>query len=394
MSFWKYCIAVMGGFRFGYSVAIMGSALLFLAPEFNLGAAEQGYLVSAILVGAIIGSALGGPLAERLGRRKAHQVIALLFFIGPLLIISTSSVEMIALGRIIEGLAAGIVSVLGPMYLAEISPPQDRGRNVSCYQLAVTLGILCAYFAGYILSQAGAWRAMFGLSLIPAIIYGIGFFYLPEPQLRPSEEVGSWKLLFHSTHRSSLISALAINIFQQVSGINAVIYFAPSIFEMCGFNSPSVAIFAAVLIGAINFLATIISVSLVDRKGRKPLLFVGVAGMIVGLICLTLACISQTLTGPWVATASLMFYVGSFALGLGPIPSLLASEVFPDSIRSRGMSLALVANWICNFLVVLTFMDLTMQLGLAGTFLIYTLFCTGALLFVWKKVTETKGRAL
>lgn len=393
MTFWKYFIAVLGGFRFGYAVAIMAGALLFIAPQFDLGPAEQGFIVSAILIGALVGSASGSFLAETLGRKRAQQVIALLFLIGTTLICSASSLEMIVLGRIIEGLAVGAVTVIGPMYMAEISPAQNRGRNVSCYQLAVTFGVLSAYFVSYLFSWSGSWKGMFAVSLVPTLAYGIGFFFMPESKIHSSDEPGSWKLLFKPVHRSSLISALAINMFQQLSGINAVIYFAPSIFEMCGFKSASIAIFAAVLVGAVNFLSTIASVFLIDRKGRKPLLYFGAIGMVVGLVSLSLACFSKV-PEPWMATASLMLFIGSFAIGMGPIPGLLASEVFPHSVRSRGMTLALVANWICNFLVVATFMDLIVLLGQPVTFLIYALFCIGALYFIWKKIPETNGRTL
>ncbi len=397
MTFWKYFIAVLGGFRFGYAVAIMAGALLFIAPQFDLGPAEQGFVVSAILIGALVGSASGSLLAESLGRKRAQQLIALLFLIGSMLIISASSLEMIVIGRIIEGLAVGAVTVIGPMYMAEISPAQNRGRNVSCYQLAVTFGVLCAYFVSYLFSGSGSWKGMFAVSLIPTLAYGIGFFFMPESRVSNAEEPGSWKALFKPVHRSSLISALSINMFQQLSGINAVIYFAPSIFELCGFKSASLAIFGAVLVGAVNFLTTIASVLLIDRKGRKPLLYVGVVGMFVGLVSLALVCFS-TVPGPkftaGMATASLMLYIASFAIGMGPIPGLLASEVFPHSIRSRGMALSLVANWICNFLVVATFMDLIIHIGQSTTFFIYALFCLGALYFIWKKIPETNGRTL
>jgi MFS transporter, SP family, galactose:H+ symporter len=394
MNIWKYCIAISGAFQYGYSIAIMAGAILFLIPIFQLDPARQGFVVSAVLIGALIGAAGGGTLAERYGRKKAQMVIAGFFCIGAVAIILSSTIESIVVGRIIQGLAVGGISVVGPMYIAEVSPPLTRGRNVSFYQLAVTLGILSAYLVNYLFSEEGAWRWMFGLGIIPAIIHGFGFILLPDTQSRNSHELASWKTVMKPEYRSPLIAAIAINFFQQLTGINAIIYFAPSIFELCGFKSASNAIFSAVLIGLVNVLSTLISIFLVDRKGRKPLLLVGLAGMILALVALSASCYLQFAVGPWIATASLMIYIGCFAFGLGPIPQLITSEVFPNTIRSRGVSLAMFTSWICNFLVVFTFMDLVTYLSQSGAFLVYAVFGVIAFYFIWKKIPETKGTIL
>jgi predicted MFS family arabinose efflux permease len=235
---------------------------------------------------------------------------------------------------------------------------------------------------------------MFAIGIIPAVLHAVGFLFLPDSQPRNSNGDVSWKTVFKPEYRRPLISAVAINFFQQITGINAIIYFAPSIFEMCGFKSAANAIFSAVLIGVINFLSTSISIILVDRKGRKPLLLVGLAGMILSLTALSFACFGQGSVGPWIATGSLMVYIGCFAFGLGPIPQMITSEVFPHTIRSRGVSIAMMASWICNFLVVFTFMDLTTYFSQAGTFLIYAFFGMIAFYYIWKKIPETKGTPL
>ncbi len=393
MSFWKYCIAVLGAFQFGYTIAVMAGALLFLAPLFELDATRQGFLVSAVLIGALIGAAGAGMLAEKYGRKRAQIIIAAVMLVGTLVIVGAGTLEAIVVGRMIQGLGIGAITVVGPMYIAEVSPAEHRGKNVSFYQLSVTFGILCAYFVSYLFSGDGAWRWMFAVGIVPAILHGIGFLSMPE-SLPLNRQNGSWKDLFQVRYRPHLVAALLINFFQQLSGINAVIYFAPSIFEMCGFKSATTAIFSAVLIGLVNFLSTIISIFLVDRAGRKPLLLVGLAGMVVSLIALALACLGTYSAAPWIATGSLMVYVGCFAFGLGPIPQLITSEMFPHHLRGKGASLSMIVSWVCNFFVVFTFMDLTTYVSETGTFLLYALFGMIAFYFIWKKIPETKGTPL
>lgn len=388
VSFWKYCIAILGAFQFGYAIAIMAGALLFLAPLYELDAIRQGFLVSAILIWALVGSAVAGVMADNLGRKKSQILIACLFLIGALVVTCSLTFEVIVIGRILQGLAVGTVSVVGPMYIAEVAPASQRGRYVSFYQLAVTFGILCAYSISYLFAREGAWRWMFVLGTLPALAHGIGFLSLPDSRPKDTTEKVSWKTILDRKNRPLLIAAILVNFFQQFTGINAVIYFAPSIFEVSGFKSASTAILSAVLIGAINFLSTFVAIFLVDRKGRKPLLLVGLAGMIISLLALCLS------SNPWVAVGSLMIYVGCFAFGLGPIPQLITSEIFPDRVRSRGVSIAMFVSWICNFLVVFTFMDLVTYLTQAGAFLLYALFGLVAFYFIWKKLPETNGIVL
>ena len=393
MSFWKYCVAVLGAFQFGYTIAVMAGALLFLAPLFELDATRQGFLVSAVLIGALIGAAGAGMLVEKYGRKRSQIIIAAVILVGTLVIVAAGTLEAIVVGRMIQGLAIGAITVVGPMYMAEVSPAEHRGRNVSFYQLAVTFGILCAYSVNYLFSCDGAWRWMFAVGILPAVLHGFGFLSMPESVPQKTQN-GSWKDLFQVRYRPHLIAALLINFFQQLSGINAVIYFAPSIFEMCGFKSATTAIFSAIMIGLINFLSTIISIFLIDRVGRKPLLLVGLVGMIVSLIALSLACLGTYAAAPWIATGSLMVYVGCFAFGLGPIPQLITNEMFPHHLRGKGASLSMIVSWVCNFLVVFTFMDLTSYVSETGTFLLYAVFGMIAFYFIWKKIPETKGTPL
>jgi SP family galactose:H+ symporter-like MFS transporter len=395
MNFWKYCIAVLGAFQYGYTIAVMAGALLFLAPLYGLDLAQQGFLVSTVLMGALVGAAFSGMLAEGWGRKRAQIVIAGLFLIGTLGVACAFSLGAIIVGRIIQGIAVGAISVVGPMYIAEVSPVSTRGQNISFYQLAVTVGILCAYGASYVFAGEGAWRWMFAIGTLPAILQGVGFLFLPDTQSKNSHEPSSWRAVFKPELRTRLASAILINLFQQVTGINAIIYFAPSIFELCGFKSAASAIFSAVLLGGVNVLSTFISIFLIDHKGRKPLLLVGLGGMVVSLIALAFSCFSaHSGTSAALAVGSLMTYIGCFAFGLGPIPQLITSEMFSNATRSRGVTLAMMTNWLCNFLVVFTFMDLVTYVKASGAFLIYAALGVVAFYFVWKKIPETKGTIL
>lgn len=394
MSNWKFLISVLGGFQYGYTIAVMAGALLFLTPLYQLSTFQQGFVTSCVLIGAFGGAIFGGTLAGYSGRKRAQQVIAGLFLIGSFIISYAHSLETVIIGRLIQGIALGSISVVGPMYIAEVSAPEQRGRKVAFYQMAVTLGILCAYSVSYWLAGAGAWRWMFGLGVIPALIHGFGFSALPESTPKNLSTPSSWKAVFNPQYRSSLLPAIFINCFQQLTGINAVIFFAPSIFEADGFTSASQAIFSAVLIGVVNCSSTLISLKLIDSKGRKPLLLAGLIGMTLALLSLSFACSRDDPSATWIATGSLMIFVACFAFSFGPIPQLLTPELFPNAIRSQGMAFTMLLNWICNFLIVFTFMDLNALLSQSGTFLLYAIFCTLAFFYVWKKIPETKGRPL
>jgi MFS family permease len=389
----KYFISTLGGFQFGYAIGIMAGAILFIAPQFSLTPELQGLVVSSFLWGTLPGAAVAGPLANALGRKRAQQLIALFFLIGALLLFMAGSVPLIITGRIIQGLAAGAVAVVGPMYLAEISPAERRGFFIGCYQLSVTLGIFVAYGVNYLLSGTGNWHLMLGLAAIPAVAHLLGFFSMPESS-HQAEIKTSWKALFDPSIRSVLIIALLLNVFQQITGVNAILYFAPSIFQAAGFATPAMALLPPLLMGVINFIMTILATFLMDRWGRRPLLSYGVAGMTLALLGLVTAFLTGGTTMKWLATSSIMIFVASFAIGMGPIPQLIGAELFPRRVRGQGMSLTMLINWFCNFLVVFSFMDFASRLSHAGTFAIYAFFGILAFYFIRKYIPETKGQKL
>jgi SP family galactose:H+ symporter-like MFS transporter len=330
---------------------------------------------------------------------------------------------------VIVGIAIGIASYTAPLYISEISPAAVRGKLVSLNQLMITIGILVSYLADYGLAASRGWRWMFGLAGIPGLILLIGLVFVPEsprwyvkqllhdrarevlakirepfeidPELAEIEasfikQEGSWRELLSAALRPALIIGVGLAVFQQFTGINTVIYYAPTIFQLAGLQSKASAILATAGVGAVNVLLTILALELLDRAGRRPLLIYGLIGMIVSLGLLGIGFLTQNPTPAlvWISVICVMAYVACFAISLGPIFWLMIAEIYPLKIRSRAMSVAAAANWGSNFLVALTFLSLLQALGRAWTFWLYGLIGVIALIFVLRLVPETKGKTL
>lgn len=423
-------ISALGGLLFGYDTGVISGAILFIQKEFGLSSAQEEIVVSSVLLGAVIGAAVGGTLADRFGRRHVLMLAAAIFALGAVGTALAPTVAWLIVGRVIVGTAIGVASFTAPLYISEVSPVNIRGRLVSLNQIALTSGIVVSYLTDYALSGVvRGWRWMFGLAAIPAIALGIGMLFVPESprwlaaharperaravlrEIRDAAEVdhelrdiqasveqqsSAWAELLSPLVRPALIVGIALAIFQQVTGINTVIYYAPTIFQFAGFESASVAILATVGVGVVNVLMTIAAMLLLDRVGRRPLLLTGLVGMVVSLGVLGLAFSLPSLeqrTG-WIAAGSLMLYVGAFAIGLGPVFWLLISEIYPLRIRGLAMSVATIANWGMNLLVALTFLSMIEIVGRPGTFWLYGLVGVGAWMFAYRFVPETKGRSL
>ncbi|MFC4548895.1 MULTISPECIES: sugar porter family MFS transporter [Halorussus] len=431
-------LAALNGLLFGFDTGIISGAFLFIKRTFEMSSLfgvpmdpslVGGLVVSGALVGAIVGAALGGTLADRIGRRRLILVGAVVFFVGSFIMAVAPNVEVLLVGRVVDGVAIGFASMVGPLYISEISPPKIRGSLVSLNQLAVTTGILVSYFVNYAFADAGAWRWMLGTGMVPALVLAVAMVFMPESprwlveQGRESdardvlartrsedriddemseiertaqaqEDTGLSDLL-ESWIRPALVVGVGLAVFQQVTGINTVIYYAPTILESTGFGS-SVSILATVGIGVVNVATTVAAVLLVDRKGRRPLLLAGVAGMTVTLVVLGAAFHLPGLSGVvgWVATGSLMLYVACFAIGLGPVFWLLISEIYPLKVRGTAMGVVTVANWAANLAVSLTFPMLVDAIAKSGTFWLYAVLSAAALAFTYFLVPETKGRSL
>jgi sugar porter (SP) family MFS transporter len=418
-------VAAIGGLLFGYNTSVISGALLFLKSSFNLSTFDQEMLVSIILIGALFGACFGGLITDKLGRKFTLLLTSVLFIIGTFIVMSADTLRVLFMGRVIIGFAIGIVSVAVPLYIAEMSDPKHRGALVSLNQFGVTIGILLAYIINYAFAIDSDWRAMFGFAIIPSIILFILLFFIPETPtflathgkkkkalkilkkiiLDPKEseiesiessqkQVVAWSHLLEKSVRPALFIGIGISIFQQVTGINIVIYYAPTIFQLAGFESAPSAILASLGIGTINVIMTFVALWLIDLVGRKPLLKVGISGMIVSLIILGFVFLLKGSLVSIISIISLMAYVSFFAIGLGPIAWLIISEIYPMGIRGRAMGIATFANWSFNYILSLSFLTLVDILGKSFTFWLYAIIGIFALWFVIKKVPETKGKTL
>ncbi len=421
-------VATMGGFLFGYHTGIISGALIFLAPAFDMTPIAEGFVVSIILLGAVAGALVAGTLSDWLGRKKTILLTALICILGATMISVAHSFFFLSFGRALTGIGIGIISLNSPLYIAEISPPHYRGRFVSLNQLAITLGILVAYAVSLIYSNAGQWRMMFAIGVVPALIQIWGLIFIPETpswllmkqqekkavgvlqKLRRDtdwkahlgemkknaapQKRGGWAVLLKPQLRFVLIIGILLNCFQQITGINTVIYYAPKIFQIAGFGSAFGAILATLGVGVVNTIFSVVSVWLLDKLGRRPLLIWGMAGMVVSLSILAVAFFTQSELIDLIAIVSLMIYVASFAIGLGPIPALFLSEIYPLKIRGKAMTLGTMSNWFFNYLISLTFLDLLDKLGASGTFCLYAGIGVLAFWFFWRYIPETKGKSL
>ena len=423
--------AALGGLLFGYDTGVISGALIFIKQEFALSTFEQELIVSIVLVGAIVGALTGGRLSDRFGRRATLLATSVVFIAGAIVCAAAGSIAGLVIGRIIVGLGIGLACTTVPVYISEVAPPEARGWQVSLFQLAITIGILGAYLVDFAFAKTEAWRWMLGLAVIPGVILGTGMLFLPESprwlakythpeaaravlvQIRGTDNVdmefgeiigslekaeghGRWADLLSPTVRPALVVGIGLAIFQQITGINTVIYYAPTIVLAAGIPSASGAILATAVIGLVNVIMTIVAMWLIDRVGRRPLLLVGIAGMTVclGILGAAFRMQAETSTVAWVAVITLMAYVAFFAISLGPIFWLLIAEIYPLQIRGLAEGTAAGSNWIFNLVVSITFLTLVQEVGPSWTFWLYGVLSIAAFVFSYYMVPETKGRTL
>ena len=424
-------IAGLGGILYGYDMGIIAAALIFVRSTFQLSTQMEEIVVSVVLVGSMLGAITGGMIADRIGRRATLLWGGIIFVAGSILAFLAPNVLVVIVARALLGVAIGFTSVTAPVYISELSPPQSRGMLIGLYQFALTVGIALADLVGYWLAGQETWRWMFGIGAIPAVFFLLMVLTLPESprwlfaqnRLADAEtvlktytdETGAqlllddiraglqtkverrWSALWSPAVRGSLLIAVGFTVLQQVTGINTIIYYGPQIFALAGITSNKNAIFATLLVAIVNVLATVIALVLVDRAGRKPLLYAGVGGMTVSLFVLSYAFHNQAALGSSlgiIATICLMVYITCFAFSMGPIAWILVSEVFPLRVRGRGVAAATLGSGTSNFLVSITFLSLIKAAGNSLTFAIYGGFCILTLLFVGFIIPETKGREL
>ena len=431
---WLYVIAViasLGGLLSGYDTGVISGALLFIKETWDLTASAQGMIVSAVLIGAVIGAATNGILADIFGRKKIIMATAVIFALGSVLCAFAANPVVLIVSRIFVGFAVGIVNFVVPLYLSEVSPKHLRGTLVSLYQWAVTAGILFSYFINAVFANAVYnWRWMLFAGVVPSLILFVGMCFMSdtprwlvrkgreeeakkvfasvEPNEDAQKEIEAVKLTLQDANSGEkfkfqkwmimpFVVGIGIMFAQICTGINTIIYYAPTIFKSAGFDSNITAIYATTGIGIVNFLMTIVALFCIDKLGRKPLLYIGLTGVMLSLFALGAGFAFEDLFGEnlkWVTVGSLISYIIFFAMSLGPIGWILISEVFPLKIRGIAMSICTVANFAFNFFVVYSFPVLLEKIGGALTFWGFGVVSFFCIVFVYFLVPETKGISL
>lgn len=432
-------IAAIGGLLFGYDTAVISGAIGNIAKYFQLTPLEIGWAISSALLGCLTGALLSDYCSDRFGRKWSMVASAILFLMCSIGTAIPASFSSFIFFRIMGGIGVGIASMVVPMYIAEIAPAEKRGALVAYNQLAIVIGIMIVYFVNYFIALQGndewnrtvGWRWMFGSEMLPSMLYLSLLFLIPESPRwlliknesakakevlekfngteaslnlfkTINESLGSnnkvhWKLLLSPSIRLALFVGIGLSVFQQLTGINAILYYAPEIFKSFG-KSTNSSLLETSFLGVINLLFTIIAIFLVDKKGRKPLLYFGTSGMFVALSVVGYAAYCH-LAGTWLLPFLLLF-MASFSISWGPVVWVLLSEIFPNNVRSLALSIAVFIQWVANFLVSQTFPVIKDNPTLVATFhgafpfIVYALFCILAFLFIWKYVPETKNKTL
>ncbi len=449
---WISFIVALGGFLFGYDTGVIGGTQLYFTEYFNLSPAEQGFAVSSALYGALFGAILAGYLSMQFSRKYALIFSAFLFSISAWGSGMADSLTILVIYRIIGGLGVGIASMTSPMYIAEIAPAKNRGQLVSLYQLAVVFGFFIVFLATYFIGSEATtigsgdileklhdynvekgWRVMFWSELIPALSFFVLLFTVPHTprwlMLKAREkdaekviskfipdtegikkEFNEIKLSLTNNKNNKLVSVFAkgmafvlfigimLSVFQQITGINAILYYGAEIFSNALGYGPEDALKQQLWLGTVNLIFTFVAIFTIDKWGRKPLLVVGTIGMFLGLSTLGLSIYMGQLG--IVSLISILVFIGSFALSMGPVVWVLLSEIFPNSIRSIAMSIAVAAQWLFNAIVANSYPVINRSEFNAEVFngalpyFIFALMCIATLIFVWKYVPETKGKSL
>lgn len=441
-------VAALGGFLFGYDTAVISGTIAQVTEQFGLDALQQGWYVGCALIGSIIGVLFAGILSDKFGRKSTMILSAILFSTSAIGCAVSTDFNQLVIYRIIGGVGIGVVSIISPLYISEVAVAQYRGRLVSLYQLAVTIGFLGAYLVnyqllGYSMSNPDAstgwwdlvfvsevWRGMLGMETLPAIMFFIIIFFIPESprwlilkgkeekatnileriytsskealfqltetkSVLSSESKSEWKLLLQPGIRKAVIIGVCIAVLGQFMGVNAVLYYGPSIFENAGLSGGD-SLFYQVLVGLVNTLTTVLALIIIDKVGRKKLVYYGVSGMVISLILIA----TYFIYGESCGISSIflliffLFYVFCCAVSICAVVFVLLSEMYPTRVRGLAMSIAGFALWIGTYLIGQLTPWMLQNLTPAGTFILFAIMCVPYMLIVWKLVPETTGKSL
>lgn len=420
-------ISALGGYLFGFDFAVISGALPFLRIVFELDAWWEGFLTGSLALGCIVGCLIAGKLSDQYGRKSGLFCAALLFAISSFGMGIAPDLEIFVLMRFLSGIGVGMASMLSPMYIAEISPAHVRGRNVAINQLTIVIGILITNLVNYKLSSLGedSWRWMFGLGVVPSLLFLIGIVWLPESPrwliakgrleearavllrfgnstvvdktmvevVQSNKEASpiSFKEVLHKSVRPAVVVGVTLAIFQQFCGINVVFNYTSTIFESIG-ASLDQQLFETVSIGIVNLLFTLVAMWQVDKLGRRPLMLIGSLGLAITYV--VLAFLLQNQLSSVLVSIFVLLSISVYATSLAPVTWVLISEIFPNRVRGMATSLAMVALWSAYFILVFTFPILAEKLGTYGPFYLYAAICVLGFVFVLRKVKETKGQTL
>lgn len=430
------CIAGLvsvGGILYGYDIGVISGALLFINQTIPLSETELGLIVGAVLGGGLFGTLLAGPVSDRFGRRFLILLASVIFIFGITAILMAQNFQMLLLARILLGVGVGIVSVAVPLYVAEIVPSEDRGKYVTFFQLLLTLGIVLAYVVDLAFTPSQNWRGMFAVLFIPSFILFAGMCILPETprwliaknqlekarkiltRIRHSEcEVNrdmeeiqislkamqnkkeSFRELFSSQWIMPSLVAIAIAVFNQLTGINSFLQYAPLILKKAGISSNYISMAGSAGMGLLNFLFTVIAITLIDTLGRRPLLLTGIIGVILSEIFLSFINYSMPNSSHagLLSLIGLLFFIMSFAIGPGVVVWLAIAELFPTQIRGKGMAICLFFNSLAATLLASTFLPVVKWLGMGSTYCLFAFFTLGYFFVVYFFLPETKARSL
>ena len=436
-------VIMMSGLLFGYDQGVISGALGGIQKSFGASTTMIQIITSWVTLGALVGALVAGVMADRLGRRVTILLAAILFTFGALLEALAPGTTVLIIGRLVVGFGVGVASVAAPLYAAEQAPSRLRGRFVSMYQLAITIGIFVAYLVDQALINNDMWRVMLGVSAVPAILLFVVMLPMPDSprwfvkvgrrddavkalaKIRPDVDAeaevseiekaaaeddankATWGEVFSKKLRKPLMIGIGLAVFQQITGINAIIYYANRIFAQAGFSTPEDQAAATTwAIGGVNVLATFIAVAYVDRFGRRPLLLAGLVGMASALITVGIsfhfmdnadtsgAGTGGPTTAGIVTLVALVVFIASFAFSLGPVVWTVINEIFPNRVRGRAVAVATAVNWGSAWLVSQFFLTLIDSIGNSATFYLFGAFSVIAYVWIWKTVPETKGRSL
>lgn len=419
-------IAALGGFLFGFETAVISGAEKTVQQLWSLDSFLQGFTVASSLIGTVIGSVIASWPAQKFGRKKTLSFISILYLISAIGCATTYSWELFIFFRFVGGIAVGASSVVGPMYISEIAPARMRGRLAASFQLMIVTGIFVAYLTNFLFVDFGdaAWRWMLGIMIVPALLFAILLRFIPESPrwlvlnnrdeeakkifeklgetaavelIREEHQLskhGIKEKLFSGKYNKPILYAVILAMFNQLSGINAILYYAPRIFEMAGFSHAD-AYLQPVYIGASNLIFTLLAMSLIDKFGRKKLLMIGSLGMII-FLGLTAQAFASSVEGNKAVLFYLIGFIGFFAFSQGAVIWVFISEIFPNAVRSQGGALGSFTHWIMAALISWTFPVIVEQIPNGGTysFIFYTCMMFLSFIFIWRVMPETKGRSL